>query len=84
MRRRERVEQARRILESLRNLENQWKDIVDKKYTDPRREKFKCLEAQLATLRFLQSERRLAQQIYIALLSAFGGALVTLLAQRLL
>ena len=71
-------------MELFQNLEVQWKESAEHKSADPRREEFKCLEAQLAVLRFLQSERRLAQQIYIALLSAFGGALITLLVQRFL
>lgn len=83
MRRQDRIQHAKRILRELQELEASWRiDNSQQQQETSRRERLKNLEAQLAVIRFLQSERRLMQQLWIALPSLLGGSFITLLFQR--
>ncbi|MBD1401323.1 hypothetical protein [Pelovirga terrestris] len=85
MQRRERIKHAKRVLSGLQELEANWLGGSNDQHQEAqRRERLKILEAELAVMRFLQSERRLMQQIWIAIPSVMGGSLVTLFIQRFL
>lgn len=76
--------EAKRILACLVVLQTDWGDKpMDMERHIQRRELLKVLEAELAVIRFLQSERRLIQQLWIAIPSVFGGSLITLIVQKL-
>ena len=85
MQRRDCIEHVQRLLGGLQELEESWKGpSAERQEEAQRRERLKILEAQLAVMRFLQSERRLMQQLWIAIPSLLGGSLATLLFQRFL
>jgi hypothetical protein len=74
-----RKEKAIQIFDELSSLQAKWDSspLDESKH----RENLKILETKIATIRFIQSEQRLRQQLWIAIPSILGGSIFTLLLQ---
>lgn len=80
-----RVAQANQILADLGRLEAEWtaSDLSTARQV-ALREQRKCLKAQLAVVRALQSERRPWQPLSFVGIGLLGGALLVAVLQRIL
>ncbi len=90
MKRKERIEKAKNIVEKLNKLNIKLNCIEDMKVKNEDFEKtkineeLKILALELSTLRFIQAERRLIQQILIGFFSFLEGSALTLIVKIIL
>lgn len=78
-----RAAQARQLLADLIRLEGEWTSPgLSPARQVALREQLKCIEAQLAVLRLLQSEPSLSQKLPIAGIGFLGGSAVVAVLQR--
>jgi len=87
----ERRARAKRLLDKLEALRNEWEETSKSGAASAgtaqdvaRRERLKTIEAEAALLRLMQSEDRLVVQLTVGFLSFVGGSALTLLFKAVL
>lgn len=78
---RKRLKRLSKIVKQIEELHSEWQcqeqSKVESHVIVCRRERLKTLEIEIASIRLMQSENRLYQQVILAILSFIGGSVLT-------